>query len=74
MVDVFEKDVPPEVENLIAGFEALDGKMQLEVIKAILEKMENGEVELEGQAVYPVDIGIEDGYASCRAILRKLKE
>jgi hypothetical protein len=64
----------PEVEALVEGFDSLDGRGKLEFIKLVMEKMENGEVELDDEEVTPWDIGIGDGYECCRAILTALKE
>ena len=65
-----ERDISREIEGMVAQFEGLEGSKELEFLRVILEKMENGEVEQDGKTVYPRDIGIEDGYGCCGEILR----
>lgn len=74
MIDYEEKINSNQLENTISRFESLDDSEKLEMIKTIIEKMENGEIEIGGQTIYPSEIGIDDGFACCRAILRILKK
>lgn len=58
-----------ELKNLTQIFENLDGYMQLKFVKVVLEKMENGEIEINGKPISPQDIGIPDGYSSLHKIM-----
>lgn len=63
-----------QIKSIINDFDNLTGEHKLEFIKFILEKMENGEIMHNNKAIYPNDIGIEDGFALCRAILKLIKK
>lgn len=71
MVMPEEKVLNEETKELIRNFENLSGESQLDFLKFVIEKMENGEIEINGNPIYPKDIAIPDGY-SCLSEIMKL--
>ena len=64
-----EKNIPSQEVLMMADmFDCLDGQRQLEVLGIFIEKLENGEVELEGKTITPEEIGIDDAYYCCTAL------
>jgi hypothetical protein len=61
--------ISKEVMDMEDMFECLDGEKQLEFFGFLLEKLENGEIELHGKPVYPEEIGVDDAYACYATIL-----
>ena len=58
-----------EISDVVEMFDCLDGQRQLEFVGILLEKMENGEIELDGKPVTPEEVGIDDAFASCAIIM-----
>ena len=61
--------ITKEVMDMVDMFDSLDGQRQLEFMGILLEKLENGEIELDGKPVNPEDVGIDDAFASCAIIM-----
>lgn len=60
--------ISKEVLDMVDMFDCLDGKRQLELMGILIEKLENGEIELNGKQVTSEEIGIDDAYACCATI------
>lgn len=73
MMESIENDVRKELLGLVKIFEDLSGESKLDFVKIVIEKLENGEIEVNGKEVTSNDIGIEDGYACCRSIVKIIK-
>lgn len=58
-----------EVLALVDMFDCLGGRMQLELLGILMEKLENEEIILNGKAVTPEDVGIDDAFSSCAIML-----
>ena len=69
-----ESTVCKEMDEMIDLFDNLDGKKQLEFLALIIEKMENGEIQINGKPISPTEIFIDDGYACCTRILDMIGE
>lgn len=61
--------ISKEVLDMVDMFDCLDGQRQLEFMGILLEKMENGEIELDGKPVTPEEVGIDDAFATCAIIM-----
>ena len=61
--------ISKEAADMADMFDCMSGEGQLELLGILLEKMENGEVELAGKPVYPEDIGVDDAYTCYATIL-----
>ena len=61
--------ISKDVLDMADMFDCLEGETQLELIGVLLEKMENGEVGLNGKPVYPEEIGVDDAYTCYATIL-----
>ena len=57
-----------ELLVIVDMFDCLDGQRQLELLGIIIEKLENGEIELNGKQIIPEEIGIDDAPACCSII------
>ncbi len=73
MLETNNEIISPQIIDIANQFDKLDNEKKLEFVKLILEKMENGEIEINGKTIHPGKIGIEDGFACCRAIVKLLK-
>lgn len=60
--------ISKEVLDMVDMFDCLDGKRQLELMSILIEKLENGEIELNGKQITSEEIGIDDAYACCAII------
>lgn len=60
--------ISKEVLDMVDMFDCLDGQRQLELMGILIEKLENGEIELNGKQVTSDEIGIDDAYACCATI------
>ena len=49
-------------------FDCINGQKQLELLGILIEKLENGEIELNGKQITSEEIGIDDAYACCAII------
>lgn len=58
-----------EVLMMVDMFDCLDGQRQLELLGILINKLENGEIELDGKQISPEEVGIDDAYACCTTIL-----
>lgn len=58
-----------EILDVVEMFDCLEGQKQLEFMGILLEKLENGEIELDGKPVTPEEVGIDDAFASCAIIM-----
>lgn len=72
-MEPIENDVKKDLLELVGKFENLKGEDMLEFLKIVFEKVENGEIVIGDKEISSVDIGISDGYACCRNIMRILK-
>lgn len=63
-----KSDISQEVLTMVDMFDCLDGQRQLEFLGILIEKLENGEVELNGKRITPEEVGIDDAYACCTTI------
>lgn len=61
-----------EVLMMVDMFDCLDGQRQLELLGILIEKLENGEIELNGKQITPEEVGIDDAYACCTTILNMI--
>lgn len=61
--------ISKEVLEMVDMFDCLDGQHQLELLGILLEKMENNEIELNGNSVTPEEVGIDDAFATCAIIM-----
>jgi hypothetical protein len=61
--------IAKEISDVVEMFDCMDGQRQLEFMGILLEKMENGEIELDGKPVTPEEVGIDDAFASCAIIM-----
>ena len=68
-MDMNSSIISKEVLDMMDMFDNLDGQKKLEFLGVLLEKMENGEIELGGKPVYPEEIGMEDAYGCYASIL-----
>lgn len=71
-MESIENDVKKELLDLIHKFENLEGEDMLEFVKIVFEKIENGEIVINEKEITSADLGIEDGYACCRNIIKVL--
>lgn len=62
-------NVSKEVLEIEDMFDHLENEKKLELFGILLEKLENREVVLKGKPVSPEEIGIDDAFACCAAIL-----
>lgn len=61
--------ITKEINEMMEIFDTLDGNKQLELFGILLEKIENGEIEVKGKPVYPEQIAIDDAYTCYATIL-----
>jgi hypothetical protein len=61
--------ISKEVLDILDTFDCMDGEKKLELFGFLLEKMENGEIEIHGKPIYPEEIGVDDAYACYATIL-----
>jgi hypothetical protein len=61
--------ISQEVLTMVDMFDCLDGQRQLELLGILIEKLENGEIELNGKQITSEEVGIDDAFASCAIIL-----
>ena len=55
--------ISQEVLMMVDMFDCLDGQRQLELLGILINKLENGEIELNGKQITPEEVGIDDAYA-----------
>jgi len=60
--------ISQEVLTMVDMFDCLDGQRQLELLGILIEKLENGEIELNGRQITSEEVGIDDAYVCCASI------
>ncbi len=61
-----------EVLIMVDMFDCLDGRRQLDLLGIFIGKLENGEIELNGNQITSEEIGIDDSYTCCATIQKLL--
>ncbi|AFV02312.1 hypothetical protein UNSWDHB_2224 [Dehalobacter sp. UNSWDHB] len=64
-----EEKISQEVLMMVDMFDCLDGQRQLELLGILIEKLENGEIELNGKQITPEELGIDDACVCYTTIL-----
>jgi hypothetical protein len=68
-MNLLDGTVTTQVTDIVDLFDTLNGEKQLEFLGILLEKMENGEIEIMGKPIYPEAIGVDDAYTCYSTIL-----